>query len=334
MIPKTSRRTFLATASAALIAAGAGGAIGQVTKPVEQLKPGEWSWYPERSTSGPVAVVVSLSDQLAFVYRNGIRIGVTTVSSGRKGYGTPTGVFTVLRKEKMHHSSKYNNAAMPDSQFFFGGCALHAGGLPGYPSSHGCVHLPREFADLLFSVTHNGTPVIVTNERSGVGTLRHTGLVMTESDLAQVEKMTGHIQGKSLPMDHKGEDSAALSIIVSGADKKLIVLKNGEDFIDTPIGITNERIPLGTHVYLLHGMDKRSGHYEWTAIGLGTGHESHVDQQKELAVTARLRIPTNAYNQIAENIHPGATMMLTDLPAHPATRTNGDFVIMRDAPIG
>ena len=50
----------------------------------------------------------------------------------------------------MHHSSKYNNAPMPDSQFFFGGAALHAGGLPGYPSSHGCVHLPTKFAELVF----------------------------------------------------------------------------------------------------------------------------------------------------------------------------------------
>jgi hypothetical protein len=329
-----SRRAFLATASAALIAAGAGGAFAQVAKPAEQLKPGEWSWYPERATSGPVAVVVSLSDQLAFVYRNGVRIGVSTVSSGRKGYSTPTGVFTVLRKEKMHHSSKYNNAAMPDSQFFFGGCALHAGGLPGYPSSHGCVHLPRQFADLLFGVTHHGTPVIVTKERSGVGSLRHAGLVLTESDLAQIEKMTGHIQGKGLPMDHKGEDAHAISMLVSGADKRLIVLKNGEDFIDTRIGILNPRWPLGTHVYLLHGIDRQHGHYDWTAIGLGTGHESRVDQQKELAVTTRLQIPADAYNKIAENLHPGATMMLTDLPAHPETRSDTDFVIMRDVPMG
>ena len=120
MKDKTSRRRFLANTTIALMAAGIGGALAQVAKPARDLKAGEWSWYPERSESGPVAVIASLSEQLAFVYRNGIRIGVTTISSGRPGYETPTGVFTVLRKEKMHHSSKYNNAAMPDSQFFFG----------------------------------------------------------------------------------------------------------------------------------------------------------------------------------------------------------------------
>jgi hypothetical protein len=176
---KMTRRGILVAGGAAALIAAHRGSFAQTEKPVTDLKPGEWSWYPERALSGPVAVLVSLSDQLAFVYRNGIRIGVSTVSTGRKGYETPTGVFSVLSKEKMHHSRAYNNAAMPDSQFFFGGCALHAGGLPGYPSSHGCVHLPRAFADLVFGVTHNGTPVIVTNDRSGIGSLAHSGLVLT-----------------------------------------------------------------------------------------------------------------------------------------------------------
>ena len=132
-----SRRSFLAATAGGLAAALSNNAMAQKAKPGDELKPGEWVWYPERSQYGPVAIVVSLSDQLAFVYRNGIRIGATTVSTGRPGFETPTGVFTILRKEKMHHSSKYNNAPMPDSQFFFGGAALHAGGLPGYPSSHG-----------------------------------------------------------------------------------------------------------------------------------------------------------------------------------------------------
>lgn len=327
-----TRRKAITAISFTLLATGFGEAIAQVAKPAGELKPGEWSWYPERSESGPVAVVVSLSDQLAFVYRNGVRIGVTTVSTGRSGYETPTGVFTVLRKEKMHHSSKYNNAAMPDSQFFFGGCALHAGGLPGYPSSHGCVHLPRKFADLLFSITHHGTPVVVTNERSGVGTLRHAGLVMTDADLKQIEQLTGHVQGKSLPIDSDGADSHAFAMIVSGADRKLIALKNGELFLDTAVTISNPRWPLGTHVYLLHDVDPAHTHFNWVAIGLGTGYEDRVDQQRELAVTTRLNIAPDAYSTIAQNLHPGATMMLTDLPAHPQTRSDTDFVIMRDVP--
>ncbi|WP_026381796.1 L,D-transpeptidase [Afifella pfennigii] len=328
-----SRRQFMATSLLAAAALSPIAVLAQTLKPAAELKPGEWSWYPERSESGPVAVIVSLAEQLAFVYRNGIRIGVSTISSGRAGYTTPTGVFTVLRKEKMHYSSKYNNAPMPDSQFFFGGCALHAGGLPGYPSSHGCVHLPRAFADLLFGVTHHGTPVIVTNERSGVGTLRHAGLVLTDSDLKQVEEMVGHVAGKSLPSDEDGDDAHALSMLVSGADRKLIALRNGEIFLESQIGIANPSWPLGTHVYLLHDIDAARTHFNWVAVGLGTGHEDNVAQQRELAATTRLQIPPEVYAALAQNLHPGATMMLTDLPAHPDTRSGTDFVIMRDAPV-
>ena len=325
-----TRRGILAAGSAAALLSAYELTFAQTEKPATDLKPGEWSWYPERAVAGPVAVVVSLSDQLAFVYRNGVRIGVSTVSTGRKGYETPTGVFTILRKEKMHHSKAYNNAAMPDSQFFFGGCALHAGGLPGYPSSHGCVHLPREFADLVFSVTHNGTPVIVTNERSGVGSLAHSGLVLTNSDLEAIETMTGHVAGKALPSDKQGATEDALAIIVSGADRRLIALRNGVEIINADIGIDHPRLPLGTHVYVLKGIEAATHRYDWMAIGLGTGHETALDVQRELAKTARLVIPPDVYSQVARTLHPGATLMLTDLPAHPQTRTGTDFVIMRD----
>ncbi|MBV6648668.1 L,D-transpeptidase [Hoeflea alexandrii] len=325
-----TRRAVLAAGGATALVAAGRGSFAQTEKPVTDLKPGEWSWYPERALDGPVAVLVSLSDQLAFVYRNGIRIGVSTVSTGRKGYETPTGVFTVLIKEKMHHSRAYNNAAMPDSQFFFGGCALHAGGLPGYPSSHGCVHLPRAFADLVFGVTHNGTPVIVTNDRSGIGSLSHSGLVLSNADLKTVEAMTTHVAGKKLPRDKEGERDDAIAIIVSGADRRLIALRNGSEFINAGIGIEHPRLPLGTHVYLLKGVNPATHVYDWMAIGLGTGDEAAVDVQREIAVTARLVIPPDVYAQIARNLHPGATMMLTDLPAHPETRSATDFVIMRD----
>ena len=80
---------------------------------VRDLKPGQFVWYPERAEAGPVAIVVSLPDQLVYVYRDGIRIGVSTCATGRPGHATPTGVFTILQKDKTHHSSLYNDASMP-----------------------------------------------------------------------------------------------------------------------------------------------------------------------------------------------------------------------------
>jgi len=96
------------------------------------------------------------------------------VSSGKAGHGTPTGVFVILQKDKDHHSSKYNNAAMPYTQrLTWDGVALHAGGLPGYPSSHGCVHLPSKFAEELFAASPMGMTVVVVDEHSAPGEVAH-----------------------------------------------------------------------------------------------------------------------------------------------------------------
>ena len=72
------------------------------------LAPGEFEWAPERSPQGAMVVVVSLPEQRAHVYRNGTRIGVSTISSGKPGNDTPTGVFRILQKKRMHHSNLYN----------------------------------------------------------------------------------------------------------------------------------------------------------------------------------------------------------------------------------
>ena len=88
----------------------------ELARQADQLKPGQWVWAPQIAPKGPITVYVDLSRQLATVYRNGVRIGVSTVSSGKPGHETPTGVFTILQKDAKHHSNKYNNATMPYQQ--------------------------------------------------------------------------------------------------------------------------------------------------------------------------------------------------------------------------
>ena len=134
---------------------------------VDDLAEGEFVWVPEASPTGPVVVLVSLNKQQAFVYRNGIIIGYTLVSTGKKGHETPTGVFTILQKDKDHVSSIYK-AKMPYTErLTWSGICLHAGGLPGYPSSHGCIHLPLEFSHLLFDIDELGAAVVIGDEHSG-----------------------------------------------------------------------------------------------------------------------------------------------------------------------
>jgi len=79
---------------------------------VANLKPGQFLWVPGIAPAGPMTIVVNLKVQRAYVYRNGVRIGASTISSGKKGHETPTGVFTILQKNKDHSSNLYNTAPM------------------------------------------------------------------------------------------------------------------------------------------------------------------------------------------------------------------------------
>jgi lipoprotein-anchoring transpeptidase ErfK/SrfK len=72
--------------------------------PTEELRPGEFIWNPAVAPAGPIVVLVSLGEQRTYVYRNGVEIGVSTISSGKSGHATPTGVFVILQKDKDHHN--------------------------------------------------------------------------------------------------------------------------------------------------------------------------------------------------------------------------------------
>ena len=126
------------------------------------LRPGQYVWRDVPATAGQERVVVSLSDQRAYLYRGHELMAVSTISSGKDEKPTPVGIFSVFSKTPMHRSKKYDNAPMPFAQFFDpAGIALHAGNVVGHPASHGCVRLPLAFAKKLYSVTDVGTPVFI-----------------------------------------------------------------------------------------------------------------------------------------------------------------------------
>lgn len=109
-----------------------------------------------------VLVVVDLEAQELVVRRAGHEIARSAVSTGKTGFETPTGRFRVLEKRINHVSSLYSGAVMPFMQrLTMDGVALHAGAVPGYPASRGCIRLPRAFARYLFTVTRPGTEVHV-----------------------------------------------------------------------------------------------------------------------------------------------------------------------------
>ena len=129
---------------------------------ITDLAPGEYRWADTIAATGTTKVVISLTDQLAFVYRGDELVGVSTVSTGKTDHETPTGTFPILAKEKVHRSQKYDDAPMPYMQRLNQyGVALHGGHLPGYPASHGCIRLPMKFAARLFDLTSTGSAVVI-----------------------------------------------------------------------------------------------------------------------------------------------------------------------------
>src|SRR5207247_1699516 len=185
---KSSLFSFLILTAALLVLKPFTGSAETFTEGVRvspdtlKLKTGEYVWEPERAPEGPLLIVASTTEQVAYVYRNGVRIARSSVSTGRPGHPTPTGVFTILEKEVHHTSSIYKGAEMPYMErVTWGGIALHAGDLPGYPDSHGCIRLPLEFSKLLFGVTMKGATVIIADVRSAPAETVHPGLFFTQS---------------------------------------------------------------------------------------------------------------------------------------------------------
>jgi hypothetical protein len=126
------------------------------------LKPGDFHWVANMPAEGEAKVVIDLIGQLMYVYRGEQLVGVSTISSGKKGKETQLGFWAVRIKKVKGYSRKYDNAPMPFMQMYDPkGLAFHAGALPGYPASHGCVRLPYKFAQRLYGLTKIGTKVVI-----------------------------------------------------------------------------------------------------------------------------------------------------------------------------
>lgn len=283
-----------------------------VTSPVElarqaaALKPGQWVWAPEIAPNGPVLVYVDLSSQTADVYRNGVRIAVTTVSTGKPGHETPTGVFTILQKDPTHHSSKYNNAPMPfQERLTVDGVALHAGGLPGYPESHGCVHLPLEFSKLLFGITHLGGTVIIAGA---------AGKPMMSPDLGLLSpRDTGLTQplAPNVPYVWQPQLSPTgpVTIVISKSDQEALVLRNGVE-----IGRSRVRVPnddFETHVMTYAGAE--NGKPQWIYAGV-PGHAGEAGKPADLTILSGADMPPAFANALRSIVAPGTTILLTEAP--------------------
>lgn len=340
------RRVLLASVAAVPLAAqavpfwGARESSPPETPPAD-LKPGEFVWNPGAASIGPIVVLVSLDEQRAYVYRNGVEIGYTTVSSGKPGHDTPTGVFMILQKDKDHRSSKYNNAPMPYTQrLTWDGVALHAGGLPGYPSSHGCVHLPSRFSEELFEVSPMGMTVVVVDERTAPGLVAHPPA------LAPVDPVTGAAvlperltDDEEFRLEPEKAPHGPVSLLMSAADRRVLVVRNGVEIGRARLAVHDPEQPLGTHTFVLK--HEPSADFGPDAVGdaVGTwvaipmpGHFDQAGRALSHEAAARVQVASGFTRAIRPLLAPGTTLFVTDAPILAENTGAGLTVISNGAP--
>jgi len=304
--------------------------------PTGDLKPGEFVWNPDVAPTGPIVVLVSLGEQRAYVYRNGVEIGVSTISSGKAGYGTPTGVFVILQKDKDHHSSKYNNAAMPYTQrLTWDGVALHAGGLPGYPSSHGCVHLPSKFSEELFNVSPMGMTVVVVDESTAPSHVAHPpAFAPVDAASGEVEAAEQLAAEQDFRLEPEKSPHGPVSLVMSAADQRVLVLRNGVEIGRARISVRQPEAPLGTHAYVMtedlldveNPMVPGSRMPKWTAVAM-PGHFDEAGRDLSANAIARVTMPSGFARAVHGLLAPGATLYVTDSPIL-TEHTHSDITVL------
>lgn len=285
-----------------------------------QLKNGEYVWAPELSPAGPVLLIVNLETQRAVLFRNGLPIAASTISSGKPGHETPTGVFNILEKRKEHYSSIYNNAPMPNMQrLTWKGVALHAGSLPGYPASHGCIRLPAKFSSLLFANTELGMTVVITSIPA----------IPSGSDapaVAMPVATSSNLPISNAPYEWHPDRSheGMVSVVISVADGRAIVLRGGAEIGSAPVRVTGETEPMA---YVLRAWDESGQH--WLKLqfsGSGEGMTVGAGEGKRFEAPAKFR------HDVITVLRPGSVVIVT--PESLRAGSTGSSATVIDADTG
>ena len=295
-------------------------AVAQVGEPRQD----EIAWTPELAPRGPLVIVVSLPAQRIHVYRNGVRIGTAPVSTGKPGYETPSGNYPILERRREHYSNLYDNAPMPFMQrLTWDGVAMHAGRVPGYPASHGCVRLPRTFAEQLYAVTQRGTRVVIAGAETFPATVTWPGL------LAPVDAGTGLAvrppEPREAPWEWHPERSphGPVTMVLSTTDRRMVVLRNAVEIGRAGVELLDESIRgvRGVRAYvLLEGSlptpslavpDRPALRWRTLQLPGSVASTAHLPGTME---TGGLPLPAEFSRAVHDTLRPGDTVILTDEP--------------------
>ncbi|MEH2477187.1 lipoprotein-anchoring transpeptidase ErfK/SrfK [Nitrobacteraceae bacterium AZCC 2146] len=177
--------------------------------PPRQKKPRRAATYklekPARETAkpiGPLVIAISIDRQTLKLYDANGLFAETPISTGMRGHSTPMGVFSVIQKNKWHRSNIYSGAPMPYMQrITWSGIAMHAGVLPGYPASHGCIRMPMAFAAKMWGWTRMGARVVITPGEISPSEFSHPLLIAHKPEPAP----TATIEAKDTPPTAKAD---------------------------------------------------------------------------------------------------------------------------------
>ena len=290
---------------------------------------------PQDPPKGPLQVIISIEDQRISLYDKGELIARSSVSTGVPGHPTPLGVFSVISKERWHRSNIYSAAPMPYMQrITWSGIALHAGVLPGYPASHGCIRLTDNFATRLWHLTKRGTRVIIARDSVRPFEITNPHLFVSKSTVSgspesQVAAAVaggitaaatasisdvGVQEANSLPVPKSNAGGAALqkarpiSVFVSRKLGKLLVRQDFTPLFDVPVKIQNPEEPLGTHLFMASQNERLA--IRWTVVSMpeefsrspGDRQKLHKERMERTIATAPAVPPTDKANAALNRI--------------------------------
>jgi len=341
--PKTfsSRRRRVIAAGAATLLPGLSRAVpvwgaprsSPVDLPFADLEPGQWIWAGDSGPASPMVMVVSLNEQRAYVYRNGLLEAVSTVSTGKRGHATPTGVFTILQKDRNHRSSLYNDAPMPyQERLTWDGIALHAGGLPGYPESHGCVHLPTEFARRLFETTRLGMTVVIGKDGVSPESVVHPTMlspVAATGASGTPPRLTPDETSRWTP---EVAPEGPVSLVLSSFDERVVALRGGVEIGRARFRLRQPGTWTGTHAFMMEAAAADGAEPRWIAVGV-PGHESDAGRALDREAIDNVEIPPAFVAKVTPLLQPGSVLVATDAAILPGSTGPRQRIVDAEPPV-
>src|SRR6267142_1028713 len=285
---------------------------------------------PEDPPTGPLQIIISIADQRVSLFDNGALIARSSVSTGTQEHPTPLGVFSVISKQRWHRSNIYSAAPMPYMQrITWSGIALHAGVLPGYPASHGCIRLANGFANRLWHLTKPGTRVIIAHDDVQPVEITNPHLFNPKAPSGSESRATGvgnsidtaaaaHVpllsnadtqEAVNLPAPGSAPAGVArqkivpISVFVSRKSSKLFVRRGFAPLFDVPVKIQNPEQPLGTHVFTAMEFQNEGAATRWTVVSMpeefprmpvGSTKEREAAAKRIMATTLPAPLPDKA----------------------------------------